>query len=72
MHPGFKSIGSTTRLCRSYGEFRNFLRIRYNQHATASCRRLMHIRYARAALAICKVASVNFACTSCRQVWRER
>jgi putative transposase len=55
---GFKSIGSAERFCRSYDEFRNFLRFRtrHNQHVPASRRRLIHLRRATSALAILEAA----------------
>ena len=55
---GFKSLPSAACFCRSYDELRNFLRprVRYNQHVTASRRRLLHLRRATAALAILDAA----------------
>ena len=55
---GFKSFASVERFCRSYDEFRNFLRprTRHNQHVPASRRRLLHLRRATVALAILEAA----------------
>jgi hypothetical protein len=51
---GFKEFGAAERFCRGYDELRAFLRFRtrHNQHVTANRRRLLHLRRAKAALAI--------------------
>ena len=55
---GFKSFASAERFCRSYDELRNFLRprTRHNQSIPANRRCLLHLRRARAALAILTTA----------------
>jgi putative transposase len=54
----FKSFGSAERLCRSYDELRNALRLRtrHSQSVPAGHRRLLHLHRAGCALAILEAA----------------
>jgi putative transposase len=54
---GFKSFASAERFCRTYDEFRSFLRhrTRHGQHVPAG-RRFLHLRRAADVLAILEAA----------------
>jgi transposase-like protein len=55
---GFMDFEAAARFCRGYDELRNHLRIRsrHGQHVPANRRRLLHLRRAKAALAVLQAA----------------